>query len=76
MSFVLECVLLFTKSWLCYRMMEMQSVLAELVSTFEFSLPDKKVEIQRMPVGVLTPMIKGELHKGAQMPLKIKLLEA
>jgi hypothetical protein len=57
-------------------MMEMQSVLAELISTFEFSLPDQHVDIQRMAIGVMTPMIKGELHKGAQMPLKVKLLEA
>jgi hypothetical protein len=56
------------------RMMELQVILVELLRTFEFSLPDSRPEIVRMPLGVLQPMLKDEPDKGAQMPLKVKLI--
>lgn len=39
-----------------YRVLEMQTVLFELLENFEFSPPPGNVEILRVNVGVMEPM--------------------
>ncbi len=41
---------------------------------FEFSLPEG-VEISRLPAGFMVPVAKGEMDEGAQMPLRVSLVE-
>ncbi|KAK0506749.1 cytochrome P450 [Armillaria luteobubalina] len=58
-----------------FAVMEMQTVLANLVQNFEFSLPEGVV-IQQFPgAQAITPVVKGEAHLGNQVPLKITSLE-
>ena len=40
----------------------------DLVEHFKFSLPEK-VEIQRMPAGIMMPLVKEKMHEGVQMPI-------
>ncbi|OCH85106.1 PAH-inducible cytochrome P450 monooxygenase PC-PAH 1 [Obba rivulosa] len=54
-----------------FSILEMQVILAELLENFEFSIPDDKPEIQRLPAGLMVPMVKNKMQLGTQMPLKI-----
>jgi len=70
--------------------MEAQALAVHLIETFEFSIPEDKPKIlvsflddfsshqltisQRVPTGVMMPMIDGHMEKGVQMPLHIKLV--
>ncbi|EPS95008.1 hypothetical protein FOMPIDRAFT_1033095 [Fomitopsis schrenkii] len=54
-----------------FTVLEIQAVLAELLGNFEFTLPDNKPDIQRVPAGVTIPMIRNKTQLGSQMPLKI-----
>ena len=51
-------------------------MLAELLLNFEFTLPDNKPDIQRVPAGVTIPMIRNTPQLGSQMPLKIAPVKA
>ena len=55
-------------------MIEMQAILVALVENFEFSLPRTETEIVRMPVGLMSPMVKGKLCDGVMMPLTVRAL--
>lgn len=57
-----------------FSLIEMQAILVALIETFEFSLAEDGSEVLRMPVGLMSPMLKGRLHEGVMMPLKIKAL--
>ncbi|KAK0506722.1 cytochrome P450 [Armillaria luteobubalina] len=58
-----------------FAVMEMQTVLANLIRNFEFSLPEGMV-IEQMPGAHATvPVVKGMEHLGSRVPLKIKRLE-
>lgn len=57
-------------------MIEMQAVIVALIEKFEFSLPSTKNEILRMPVTLMSPMVKGKLDEGVMMPLLVRSLEA
>ena len=50
----------------------MQAILVGLIENFEFSLPPEKLEILRMPIGVMSPMVKGRLEEGVMMPLTVR----
>ena len=50
----------------------MQAIIVGLIENFEFSLPPEKVEILRMPIGVMSPMVKGRLEEGVMMPLTVR----
>lgn len=54
--------------------MEMQAVIVPLVESFEFSIPPGGLDIQAIPAGSspVSPMIRGRLHEGIQMPLHVK----
>ncbi|KAI0089033.1 hypothetical protein BDY19DRAFT_947657 [Irpex rosettiformis] len=57
-----------------FALIEMQVVLATLVEKFEFSLASE-TEILRMPVTLMSPMVKGKLQEGVMMPLMVRSLE-
>jgi alkylphenol/PAH-inducible cytochrome P450 monooxygenase len=54
----------------------MQAVLVALIENFEFTLPSSKPEILRIPVGVMSPMVKGHMQEGVLMPLNVRALKA
>ena len=54
----------------------MQAVIVALIEKFEFSLPSTKNEILRMPVTLMSPMVKDKLDEGVMMPLLVRSLEA
>ena len=52
----------------------MSAFIIELVDRFEFSVsPDVIARVYRGAAGVAIPMMKGELEKGVQLPLHVKL---
>ncbi|KAI0338646.1 cytochrome P450 [Trametopsis cervina] len=59
-----------------FSLIEMQAIIVELIENFEFSLPKEDMEILRMPVGVMAPMIKGRQQEGVLMPLNVRPLKA
>ncbi|OCH92291.1 cytochrome P450 [Obba rivulosa] len=58
-----------------FSVMESQAIIAEILENFEFSLPPNPPEIQRLPAMVVAPAVRGEIEKGAQMPLQISIVE-
>ena len=52
----------------------MHAFLVTLVRQFDFSLPENGQEIKKMRVGLVTPVVAGEEHKGPQIPLKVTIL--
>ena len=52
-------------------MIEMQAFVSDLVENFKFGLPEDGPEIVRAPLGVMSPMVKGKLHEGMQMPIHV-----
>ncbi|KAI0088170.1 cytochrome P450 [Irpex rosettiformis] len=59
-----------------FSLIEMQAIIVSLVENFEFSLPPTPVEILRMPIGVMSPMVKGKLNEGVMMPLTVRAIQA
>ncbi|KAK0475189.1 cytochrome P450 [Armillaria novae-zelandiae] len=57
-----------------FAVMEMQTVLANVIRNFEFSLPEGVV-IEQRGAQAIVPVVKGEEHLGSRVPLKIKRLE-
>jgi hypothetical protein len=53
------------------RVTEMHTFLVTLIRQFEFALPDDSPKIKRRRPGLVVPVVEGEEHKGAQLPLKI-----
>jgi hypothetical protein len=53
--------------------MQMQAILAGLIESFEFSIPDGGLNVFSAPGGTGGPLIPGEVHKGVQMPLCVKI---
>ncbi|KAJ3539651.1 hypothetical protein NM688_g6334 [Phlebia brevispora] len=54
-----------------FSVIEMQAILFDLIEHFRFELPDEKMEILRLPSGVMGPLIKDKPHEGIAMPLKV-----
>ncbi|THV04426.1 hypothetical protein K435DRAFT_649275, partial [Dendrothele bispora CBS 962.96] len=52
-------------------LMEMQTILIELVSSFEFSI-DPKLNIFITAQGAAAPVVRGKEEEGIQMPLKVR----
>jgi len=42
-----------------------------MIENFKFELPEDRPEILRMPMFIMGPMVKGKLHEGVQMPLRV-----
>ncbi|KAK0245114.1 cytochrome P450 [Armillaria nabsnona] len=58
-----------------FAVMEIQTILANLILNFEFSLPEGGVEILRFPGSpAVVPIVKGEAHLGSQLPLRVRVL--
>ncbi len=56
--------------------MEMQTILANLILHFKFSLPKGGVEILWFSGSLsVVPIVKGKAHLGSQLPLKVKVLQ-
>ena len=53
----------------------MQAILVELIEHFEFNIPEDKPEIIPYPAGIVAPLVKSEMHRGPQMPLRISLVQ-
>ncbi|KAK0214197.1 cytochrome P450 [Armillaria fumosa] len=55
-----------------FAIMELQSVVAELLSNFEFSIPKGALELQDAPAGIaLIPLVPGRANEGPQAPLHV-----
>ncbi|RPD64885.1 cytochrome P450 [Lentinus tigrinus ALCF2SS1-7] len=53
-----------------FALIEMQALASELLEKFEFSLPkDEVYDIQRLPAGMMIPLVRGKWHLGSVMPL-------
>ncbi|KAK0482217.1 cytochrome P450 [Armillaria novae-zelandiae] len=55
-----------------FAVMELYAFMIELLSNFEFSFTETR-GIRREACGVMTPTIEGQVEKGSQLPLKIRL---
>ncbi|KAI0340347.1 cytochrome P450 [Trametopsis cervina] len=58
-----------------FSLIEMQAILVSLIEHFEFSLPKEGIEVIRMPVGIMSPMVKGRLKEGVLLPLSVRPLD-
>ncbi|KAF9462391.1 cytochrome P450 [Collybia nuda] len=56
-----------------FAVLELQAFLVEMIGTFEFSLTPESQRIRREGALVMIPTVEGEVEKGAQLPLKVKL---
>ncbi|PCH41671.1 cytochrome P450 [Wolfiporia cocos MD-104 SS10] len=54
-----------------FAVFEIQTFLVEIIENFKFAIPADKPDIQRVPAGVMIPMIRGKMVHGSQMPLHI-----
>ncbi|KAK0221384.1 cytochrome P450 [Armillaria fumosa] len=55
-----------------FSVMELQSVVAELLDNFEFSMPKGASKLQHGPAGAgLTPLVLGKAEEGPQVPLLV-----
>ncbi|PBK92219.1 cytochrome P450 [Armillaria gallica] len=55
--------------------MELQSVVTELLSNFEFSMPKGASKLQHGPAGMtLSPIVPGKVEEGPQIPLLVTAL--
>lgn len=58
-----------------FAVLELQASLTELVNTFEFSMTPEALTVRREACLIMTPVLHGEVNKGCQLPLMIKLAE-
>ncbi len=52
--------------------MELYAFIVELLRIFEFSLDDNE-EVRRESTFAMTPTVEGQIEKGSQLRLKVKL---
>ncbi|EMD32992.1 hypothetical protein CERSUDRAFT_161087 [Gelatoporia subvermispora B] len=58
-----------------FAVYELQSFLVELLTHFEFDVTDDLKRLRRESSVVMVPTLAGEIHKGAQLPLKVSLIQ-
>ncbi|RDB25147.1 hypothetical protein Hypma_007406 [Hypsizygus marmoreus] len=56
-----------------FAVVELQAFLVELVGGFEFSLTPDAQKIRRESASVMVPTVEGEVEKGVQMPLRVRV---
>ncbi|KDQ64101.1 hypothetical protein JAAARDRAFT_201503 [Jaapia argillacea MUCL 33604] len=56
-----------------FAMIEMQTLLVDLINNFEFSPTADSTKIIRLPAMVMVPMVEGKYNEGAQMPLMVSV---
>ncbi|KAK0470301.1 cytochrome P450 [Desarmillaria tabescens] len=54
-----------------FAVMELQVILFELLETFKFTFSKAGIDIKRQPAGIMIPMVRDEMSKGSQMPLRL-----
>ncbi|KAF8580093.1 PAH-inducible cytochrome P450 monooxygenase PC-PAH 1 [Ramaria rubella] len=54
-----------------FAVLEMQAILAELITNFEFSPPPGNVEIIRAPTNLMVPLVRGSETRNIELPLVI-----
>jgi len=57
-----------------FAVLEIQTLLIELVSNFEFTMTEESKRVRRMPCAVMVPVIEGQEDRGVQLPLNIALV--
>jgi len=55
------------------RVIELHSLVVEILENFELSFPEGKT-ILRVPAVAMTCMVEGEREKGVQMPIRLRSL--
>ncbi|THH17599.1 hypothetical protein EUX98_g9099 [Antrodiella citrinella] len=58
-----------------FAVYEIQAFLIELVANFEFAPTEASKKIRKEPCAIMAPTIEGEMERGAQMPLKVTLVQ-
>jgi len=56
-----------------FAVLELQAFIVELIGNFEFALTPEALKVRREACLVMSPTIEGQLEKGIQLPLSIKL---
>jgi len=56
-----------------FAVMEIQAFTVELVGNFEFSLTPESQRIRREAALVMVPTVEGQVEKGAQLPLRVRI---
>ncbi|KAK0504284.1 cytochrome P450 [Armillaria luteobubalina] len=56
-----------------FALLEMHAFIVELVKSFEFGLTADAHKIRREPCAVVTPTVEGEVDKGPQLKLKVRM---
>jgi len=56
-----------------FAMIEIQAFLVELVGSFEFELTPEARNIIPAPATVSIPTVEGQLEKGPQLPLRLRI---
>lgn len=54
-------------------LLELQAFLVEMVNNFEFELTEKATRIRREACLVMVPTVEGEVDKGAQLPMRVRV---
>jgi len=52
----------------------MQSFIVEMINNFEFSPTPVTEKVRREACLIMAPIIEGELEKGSQLPLKMRVI--
>lgn len=59
--------------WYSNSVLEIHAFVVQLVGQFEFEFATPPENIRREACGVMTPTLKGDVAKGTQLPLRVKL---
>ncbi|KAK0193101.1 cytochrome P450 [Armillaria mellea] len=62
------------QSCMGWSMCELQALIMEIIDKFEFSLIEDWICIWRESCRVMVPTLEGEVEKGAQLPLRMKIM--
>lgn len=56
-----------------FALQELQAFIVELVANFEFSMTMESNMIRREACLVMVPTIEGQIEKGSQLPLRVRV---
>ncbi len=56
-----------------FAVLELQTFIVELISHFEFSMTPEAYRVRREACLVMAPTIEGQVDKGNQLPLMVRL---
>ncbi|TFK96159.1 cytochrome P450 [Pterulicium gracile] len=55
----------------CIGLIELQVLMFQLISRFEFAPPPEKYDVMRAAAGLMVPIIRGKMEMGVNMPLSV-----